>query len=114
MIGWSCLHGPHQGAQKSTSTGWRRDSSSTSFWKFAVVVSFTRPDAAPPGAPAAGPPNVASKELAMKSFSELSALAGAPAAQNVVCQTVTFKTWAVCPVASTKRMRSLLEIEVVA
>ena len=29
----SCLHGPHHGAQKSTSTGWRFDSSITSFMK---------------------------------------------------------------------------------
>src|SRR4051795_9081271 len=39
--GASCLHGPHQGAQKSTSTGWRRDSCSTSWRKPALVVSFT-------------------------------------------------------------------------
>jgi hypothetical protein len=30
MTGVSCLQGPHQGAQKSTSTGWRRDSWMTS------------------------------------------------------------------------------------
>ena len=38
--GVSCLHGPHQGAQKSTSTGWRFDSSITSFMKVWVVVSL--------------------------------------------------------------------------
>src|ERR1044071_3888664 len=43
--GVSCLQGPHQGAQKSTSTGWRRDSSITSFMKPCVVVSLTRPSA---------------------------------------------------------------------
>ena len=42
----SCLHGPHQGAQKSTSTGWRLDSSITSFMKPCVVVSFTTLSAA--------------------------------------------------------------------
>src|SRR5215472_17164092 len=44
-IGVSCLHGPHHGAQKSTRTGCRRDSSSTSFLKACVVVSLTRPSA---------------------------------------------------------------------
>src|SRR6516165_9456854 len=39
--GVSCLHGPHQGAQKSTRTGWRLDSSMTSFTKVCVVVSLT-------------------------------------------------------------------------
>ena len=39
-IGVSCLQGPHQGAQKSTSTGWRRDSWMTSAAKAAVVVSL--------------------------------------------------------------------------
>src|ERR1700683_4411856 len=38
--GVSCLHGPHQGAQKSTSTGWRFDSSITSLTKVCVVVSL--------------------------------------------------------------------------
>ena len=41
-IGVSCLQGPHQGAQKSISTGWRFDSSITSFTKVLVVVSLTR------------------------------------------------------------------------
>src|SRR5690242_10529991 len=41
-IGVSCLQGPHQGAQKSTSTGCCMDSARTSWRKFAVVVSFTR------------------------------------------------------------------------
>ena len=40
-IGASCLQGPHQGAQKSTRTGWRADSAITSWRKPAVVVSFT-------------------------------------------------------------------------
>src|SRR5712671_611140 len=44
-IGVSCLQGPHHGAQKSTRTGCRRDSSSTSFLKVCVVVSLTRPSA---------------------------------------------------------------------
>ena len=44
--GVSCLHGPHQGAQKSTSTGWRFDSSMTSFMKVCVVVSLTTSAAA--------------------------------------------------------------------
>src|ERR1044071_5162777 len=39
--GVSCLQGPHQGAQKSTSTGWSLDSSITSFMKPCVVVSLT-------------------------------------------------------------------------
>ena len=39
--GVSCLQGPHQGAQKSTSTGWFLDSSITSFMKPCVVVSLT-------------------------------------------------------------------------
>ncbi len=44
-IGVNCLHGPHQGAQKSTSTGWRFNSSITSFMKVWVVVSLIRPSA---------------------------------------------------------------------
>src|SRR5450830_447126 len=40
-IGVSCLHGPHHGAQKSTSTGWCLDSSITSLTKPCVVVSLT-------------------------------------------------------------------------
>src|SRR5262249_32404512 len=40
-IGVSCLHGPHHSAQKSTSTGWRLDSSMTSLTKVCVVVSLT-------------------------------------------------------------------------
>src|SRR6266851_4634568 len=39
--GPSCLQGPHHSAQKSTSTGWRFDSSITSLTKVWVVVSFT-------------------------------------------------------------------------
>ncbi len=42
MMGVSCLQGPHQGAQKSTSTGCWRDASSTSRVKAAVVVSLIR------------------------------------------------------------------------
>src|SRR5256884_8689912 len=39
--GPSCLQGPHHSAQKSTSTGWRLDSSITSFTNVWVVVSLT-------------------------------------------------------------------------
>ena len=39
--GASCLHGPHHGAQKSTSTGWRVEAASTSGPKVAVVTSLT-------------------------------------------------------------------------
>ena len=46
MIGVSCLQGPHHGAQKSTSTGWRLDSSITSFMKLCVVTSLTTSAAA--------------------------------------------------------------------
>ena len=47
--GVSCLQGPHHSAQKSTSTGWRLDSSITSLTKVWVVVSFaTAPVAASP------------------------------------------------------------------
>jgi len=45
MIGVSCRHGPHHGAQKSISTGWRFDSSMTSFTKVWVVVSLINSDA---------------------------------------------------------------------
>src|SRR5437660_1939138 len=51
-IGVSCLQGPHQGAQKSISTGWRLDSSITSFTKVCVVVSLIRPSAAAVAVPA--------------------------------------------------------------
>jgi hypothetical protein len=40
--GVSCLQGPHQGAQKSTSTGTVREASSTSALKLAVVASLIR------------------------------------------------------------------------
>ena len=40
--GVSCLQGPHHGAQKSISTGWRFDSSMTSFTNVWVVVSLIR------------------------------------------------------------------------
>ena len=45
-IGVSWRQGPHQGAQKSISTGWRFDSSMTSFTKVWVVVSLIRSGAA--------------------------------------------------------------------
>src|SRR5262245_11183801 len=44
--GVSCLQGPHHSAQKSTSTGCRRDSSITSFMKDWVVTSLMAPSAA--------------------------------------------------------------------
>src|SRR5262249_34216243 len=44
--GVSCLQGLHQSAQKSTSTGWRFDSSITSFMNVWVVVSLIRPSSA--------------------------------------------------------------------
>src|SRR5262249_32177877 len=47
-IGPSCLHGPHQGAQKSTMTGAANDPSTTSAIKVAVVTSFTGAAAVPP------------------------------------------------------------------
>jgi hypothetical protein len=46
MMGVSWRQGPHHGAQKSISTGWRFDSSMTSFTKVWVVVSLIRSDAA--------------------------------------------------------------------
>src|SRR3974390_229357 len=45
-IGVSCLQGPHQGAQKSTSTGCFLDASMTSLTKPCVVVSLTTLSAA--------------------------------------------------------------------
>src|SRR5712691_12139752 len=45
-IGPSCLHGPHQGAQKSTTTGASNEPSTTSAMKLAVVTSFTGAGAA--------------------------------------------------------------------
>src|SRR5215475_3279363 len=54
-MGVSCLQGPHQGAQKSTSTGRCREASSTSLVKVATVAFLTRSPAAggaaPPGLP---------------------------------------------------------------
>src|SRR5215510_5046307 len=47
-IGPSCLHGPHHGAQKSTTTGASKDPSTTSAMKFAVVTSFTGAAPVPP------------------------------------------------------------------
>ncbi len=52
-IGVSCLQGPHHGAQKSTSTGWRLDSSMTSLTKPCVVVSLTASTGAAAITPAA-------------------------------------------------------------
>src|SRR5579863_8304001 len=49
--GASCLHGPHHGAQKSTSTGWRAEAAITSCPKDAVVTSFTAEAGAPPPEP---------------------------------------------------------------
>ena len=46
MIGVSWRQGPHHGAQKSISTGWRFDSSMTSFTNVWVVVSLIRSGAA--------------------------------------------------------------------
>src|SRR3984885_4340276 len=46
MIGVNWRQGPHHGAQKSISTGWRFDSSMTSFTKVWVVVSLIRSAAA--------------------------------------------------------------------
>src|SRR5687767_7589707 len=46
ITGVSCLHGPHHGAQKSTSTGCLADSAITSWRNPAVVVSLTRLSAA--------------------------------------------------------------------
>src|SRR5215212_589511 len=46
ITGVSCLHGPHHGAQKSTSTGCFDDSWMTSWRNAAVVVSLTSPAAA--------------------------------------------------------------------
>src|ERR1700675_3053680 len=46
MIGVSWRQGPHHGAQKSISTGWRFDSSTTSFTNVWVVVSLIRSAAA--------------------------------------------------------------------
>src|SRR5271169_916458 len=47
-IGPSCLQGPHQGAQKSTTTGASNEPSTTSAMKLAVVTSFTGAAAVPP------------------------------------------------------------------
>src|SRR5271156_2852783 len=44
-IGVSWRQGPHHGAQKSISTGWRLDSSMTSLTNVWVVVSLIRSDA---------------------------------------------------------------------
>src|SRR5205814_3056070 len=58
-IGPSCLHGPHQGAQKSTITGASNDPSTTSVMKVAVVTSFTA------AGPAPAPPIKASLAIAL-------------------------------------------------
>ncbi len=57
MMGPSVLHGPHQGAQKSTSTGRRLDSSMTSAMKVCVVVSMMSPAPAPRVVPAPASPD---------------------------------------------------------
>lgn len=44
--GPSWRQGPHQGAQKSTTTGWSNEASTTSAMKVAVLVFFTRSAAA--------------------------------------------------------------------
>src|SRR5579863_2208012 len=49
--GANCLQGPHQGAQKSTSTGWRCEAAMTSCPNEAVVTSFTAEACAPPPKP---------------------------------------------------------------
>src|SRR4029079_6091207 len=45
MMGVSCLQGPHQGAQKSTSTGTWREASMTSAMKERVSLSLIRESA---------------------------------------------------------------------
>src|SRR5829696_4478653 len=60
--GPSCLQGPHQGAQKSTMTGWSNEASTTSAMKLAVVTSLTT------AAPAAAPPPI-KDSFAMRYFS---------------------------------------------
>src|SRR5215472_15208955 len=50
-MGVSCLQGPHQGAQNSTSTGTCREASSTSLAKLATVAFLTRSPVAPWGPP---------------------------------------------------------------
>src|ERR1700681_2632092 len=54
-IGPSCLHGPHHGAQKSTTTGCSNDASTTSVIKVAVVTSWIGAAAA---APSPAPPPI--------------------------------------------------------
>ncbi len=51
-VGVSCLHGPHQVAQKSTSTGTVREASMTSRMKVFWSPSMMVPGGAPIGAPA--------------------------------------------------------------
>ena len=58
-MGPSCLHGPHQGAQKSTITGASKDPSTTSVINVAVVTSFTA------AGPAPAPPIKASLGIAL-------------------------------------------------
>ena len=58
-IGPSCLHGPHQGAQKSTTTGASKEASTTSVMKVAVVTSLTA------AGPAPAPPIIASLGIAL-------------------------------------------------
>src|ERR1700730_9473818 len=80
-IGPSCLHGPHQGAQKSTITGASKDPSTTSVMNVAVVTSFTA------AGPAPAPPINASLGLALLAWVQPttwrhnSAMTSAPAAR---------------------------------
>src|SRR5918995_695350 len=46
-MGPSCLHGPHHGAHRSTTTGVAWDRSSTSVWNVASVTSMVIPDRLP-------------------------------------------------------------------
>ncbi len=64
--GESCLHGPHQSAQKSRTTGVVSDRSSTVLWKFASVTSMMVSGARPgrvPGTPPAGSPSATAGRL---------------------------------------------------
>ena len=56
ITGVSCRHGPHHGAQKSSSTGWRLDSSITACTNVRVVVSLMRGVAACGESPCSGLP----------------------------------------------------------
>src|SRR5262245_56547615 len=63
-IGETCRHGPHHGAQKSTTTG--RSLWSTSASKLSSVTAFVPPIGAPPrqrGRPATGPGSGSGRRL---------------------------------------------------